>query len=412
MTTPGKNPRRTRTPRQPRRAVRTFLAVTVLAALLIPAGYLFTKLWTSTGDGTRAVSTERSGVGYARPLTRLLGALLDAQAVAVAGNSVDDAAIRTAVDDVNAVDRQSGDPLGLRQRWGQLSHEIDAVLGSKPVNGQAVTGYAASIGLAQALLGRIGDAIKVSPDAGTGGFHLVETSLEFLPDVTVNAGQLAALAHVVEVPATASGRNGKPAATIDPRLTVAQDRVSRAANSVNVGLRAGGDPASAFPVDLNMLGPLDEFSAAIDALAQTANALGVPNSGAKDALDAATDRVQKAALTLESAVLSAFDNELSARAGGYAGQRRNLAIAGLVIALAAAVLLWLRVPAPAPATAEAPDQPAAPARYPGDRPAPAPAPASEPIPDVMDARDLLAPELVHVGRAVRARKRRDADDPR
>lgn len=414
MTTPGKNPRRTRTPRPPRRAVRTFIAVAVLAALLVPAGYLFTKLWTTTGDGTRAVSTERSGVGYARPLTRLLGALLDAQSVAVAGNSVDDSGIRAAVDDVNAVDRQSGDPLGLRQRWAQLSHEIDTVLGRKPVNADAVTGYAASIGLAQALLSRIADAIKVNPDTGAGGFHLVETSLEYLPEVTVNAGQLAALAHVVDIPTatSGSGSNRRTSVTVDPRLTVAQDRVSQAAGDVNVGLRAGGDPASSFPVDLNMLGPLDEFSAAIDALNQTANALGVPNSGAKAALDGATDRVQKAALTLETAVLSAFDSQLTSKANGYAGQRRDLVLAGVVIALAAAILIWLRVPAPAQATTEAPDEPVAPARFPTDRGPAEPAPAPDPIPDLMDARDLLAPELVHVGRAVRARKRRDTDDPR
>jgi hypothetical protein len=406
MTTPGKNKRRTTT-RAPRRAVMTFVAVGVLAAMLVPSGYLFTTLWGSTGSGISAVTSERAGVAYARPLTRLLSALLDAQAVAVPGGNLDDTAIRAAVDDVNGVNRQYGDPLGVRQRWAQLSHEIDTTLGQKPTGADAVTGYATPIGLTQALLAKISDSIKVSPDFGAGGYRLVETALEDLPDVSINAGQLSALAHVVEFPGTAA--TGKRTATLDPRLTIAADRSTEAASAVSVGLRSGGDPASTFPVDLNMLGPLDEFAAAIDALNQTAAALAVPNSGARAALDGVNDRVQKAALTLETAVLSAFDTQLTARANGLSGQRRDLVLAGVVIALAGAILLWLRVPGQAgPGSGASEESAPPPTTYPVEPPTPEPAP----IPDLMDARELLAPELVHVGRAVRARKRRDADDPR
>jgi hypothetical protein len=73
----------------------------------------------------------------------------------------------------------------------------------------------------------------------------------------------------------------------------------------------------------------------------------------------------------------------------------------------------MRVPAQAGASPEPPEETGAgtsPKTYTPvvDRPVPAP----EPIPDLVDARELLTPELVHVGRAVRARKRRDTDDPR
>jgi hypothetical protein len=403
MTTPGKNVRSIR--RQPRRTVQTILSVAVLGALLVPSGYLFTKLWSSTSDGIRTVGTERGGLAYARPLSKLLGTLLDAQAQAVVGGNVDDTPIRGAVDEVNAADRQAGDPLGVRQRWGQLSHEIDTVLGQKPTGSDAIPGYGTPIGLAQALLGRISDDVKVSPDFGPSGYHLVETALEDLPEVSVNAGQLTALAHVVDP----SRKNAPP----DNRLTVAQDRAAQAASAVSVGLRAGGDPTSTFPVDLNMLGPLDEFAAAVDALTQTSAALAVPNSGARNQIDAVDERVQKAALTLEAAVLTAFDSQLTSRAGGYDTQRRDLLVAGVVIALAAAVLLWLRVPTQGVAGSEpveevAPETPSSMYAPVVERPVPAPAP----IPDLVDARELLTPELVHVGRAVRARKRRETDDPR
>jgi hypothetical protein len=189
--------------------------------------------------------------------------------------------------------------------------------------------------------------------------------------------------------------------------------VAQAANAVSVGLLAGGDPTSSFPVDLNMVGPLDEFAAAVDALNQTSAVLSIPNSGARTVIDSVNDRVQKAALTLETAVLNAFDSQLTARAGGYDTQRRNLTVAGVVIALAAALLLWLRVPGQASASPE-PTEEVEPEK-PSARNTPVverPVPAAEPIPDLVDARDLLAPERVYVGRAARARERRDTDGPR
>src|SRR5262249_17337752 len=196
MTTPGKNRRHTR--RRPRRAVQTFLAAGVLAALLLPAAYLFTELWTAAGYGISTATTERAGVMYARPLTKLLGTLLDAQALAVVGGNVDDTGIRAAVNDVTAADRRAGNPLGVRQRGGQLSHEIHTVLGQKPNRSDAIVGYDTPIGLAQTLLDRIADDIKVTPDFEPSAYHLVETALQDLPQVSVNAGHLTSLSHVVD----------------------------------------------------------------------------------------------------------------------------------------------------------------------------------------------------------------------
>jgi len=394
-----------RPPRQPRRTVRMVVAVAVLAALLVPVGYLFSRLWSGTGDTVRSLDRDRAAVAYARPLTGLLAALLDAQNTGVIGGNVDPTDIRNAVDGVNKVDHQYGDPLGIRQRWGQVSHEIDAVLAQKPTGADAVGGYATSIGLAQVLLDRIADASKIAPTANLSGYHLIETGLQTLPAVTVNAGQVTALAHVLDLSTTpsASRRTGIP----DPKLTVAQDRLSQAADDVTTGLRSGGDSAPNYPVDLALLGPLDEFAAAVDDLNQTVAGLTVPGSGARSRIDAANDRVQKAGLTLQAAILTAFDSQLTSQADTSAGQRRTLVLAGIVIALTAAGLLWLRVPGAAPA--ETADEPAEPLPPPSTYPL---EPEAEPIPDLMDARDLLPPELVHVGRAVRARKRRDGDDPR
>jgi hypothetical protein len=408
MTSAAVSPHRQR--RQPRRTIRLLLTVVLLLALLAPVAYLFEQLWVSAGDAGSHASTDRIAAAYARPLTRLLSALVDAQTAAARNANIDTAPVRNAVDDINDVDRRYPDPLTVRDRWKQLSQEIDNALGQKSTGAEALRTYAVPIGLAEALLDRIGEDAKVTQDPGLGAYRLVEAGLEDLPEVTVEAGRLDVLSRTADSPGTPT-KVSRGATAIDPRLTTAADRMARAAGNVTTGLRGGGDATPTYPVDLSLLQPLDEFAAAADELTQAANALENPTSAVRARLDTAQAGVQRTALTLETAILDAFDNQLNTRGNHYTSQRRILVGLGVVIVLAAGGLLWLRVPAPAapvPVPSEGADDLYDAARFPAEPEEPKP----EPIPDLVDARDLLAPELVHVGRAVRARKRQERDDPR
>jgi len=403
-------PAMTRTPerRVRRRTGPTVLAVLLIVLLLAPVVYLFSQLWASTSSAADAVATERAAVAYARPLDKLLAALVDAQYAAARRADVDASAIKAAVDEVNGVDRRLSDPMRVRARWAQLTHEIDGTLNRNATGPDALRQYASSIALTQALLNRIADASKVTRDPGLGSYHLTEVALQELPEVVADAGQLAALA-VAEAPPTGSRAN-RP----DPRVPVAADRLAQAADAVRTGLRSGTDQATDYAVDLRLLGPLDEFAAATDDLTQTATGLDVPGSGARDHMDAASGRVRDASLALGAAVLNAFDTQLSTHAGGYAVQRRVLVLAGLTIALAAGLLLWLRVPGPAAPVARVPegyDLTEGRHGYPAE-PDEARPPGPERIPDLVDARELLAPELVPAGRPGRPKKRQDRDDHR
>jgi hypothetical protein len=411
MTAPAMTaPAMTRGPerRVRRRTGPTVLAVLLIVLLLAPVAYLFSRLWAATSAGADAVGTERAAVAYARPLNKLLAALVDAQYAAVRRADVDTSAVKAAIDEANAVDRRLSDPLQVRARWAQLTHEIDGTLHKNTTGPEALREYASSIALTQALLERVADGSKASRDPGLGPYHLTEVALEQLPEAVANAGQLAALA--VAEPAPAPGRANRP----DPRVTVAADRLAQAAEAVRTGLRSGTDQATDYAVDLRLLGPLDEFAAATDDLSQTADGLDQPGSGARDHIDAASSRVKAAALTLGTAVLNAFDAQLTTHASGYSVQRRVLVLAGLTIALAAGLLLWLRVPgraAPADRVPEGPDRTEGRHGYPAEPDAARPE-GPERIPDLVDARELLAPELVPAGRPVRPRKRQDRDDHR
>jgi hypothetical protein len=337
-------------------------------------------------------------VAYARPLNNLLAALVDVQYAAARAATVNPAGVKAAVDEVNVVDRQSTDPLQVRQRWTELSHEVDRALNQTPSSPEALRTYAVPIALTQALLSRIADSSRITRDPAPGSYQLTQVALRSLPEVIVNAGQVGALAT-----------QGRPT---DPRLVVAEDRLTRAASDVSTGLRAGTDPGASYVVGLTLLAPLDEFTAAADALSQAAAALDTPGSGARDRIDPANTLVKTKALGLEAAVLNALDTQLTAHASGYAGQRRLLVLAAVTVALAAGALLWLRVSAP-PAPRTVPPDEGAPGRHGYPAEGGHVGPGGPPhIPDLVDARDLLPRQLTPVGRAAPVRNRQERDDRR
>jgi hypothetical protein len=367
-----------------RRSVQIFVVVVLVAGLLLPAVYLFVQVWISAGGAIGNAATQRATVAYARPLNKLLAALVDAQYAAVRGTAVDAPSVRAAVDEVTGVDRRLADPLRVRQRWTEVTYEIDGAIAQNPSGPEALRAYGAPIALTQALLDWIADVSAASGPPGSGSTHLIDVALHRLPDVVAAAGQVAAVAF----------------ASDNPRLSVALDRLARASDGVGTGLRAGTDPAVNVTVDLGLLVPLDEFAAATGELTQTAAELDGTGIAARDRVDAASTRVRAAALALETAVLNAFDAQLTANAGGYTVQRRILVAVGVVIALAAAALLWLQVwlqasgPAKRPAAAPDGSHETSEGRhaYPAEAEPAGPRGAAR-IPDLMDARELLVPEF-------------------
>lgn len=376
------------------------VSVVLLVVLLVPVAVLFVRQWNSTGDARSATADERAAVAYARPVDKLLSVLLDAQATAVRKGNVDPAVVQAAADNVDAVDRGGDDTLQVRSRWTQLRHEIDTAVAKKATGLDAIATYASPIALTQALLTQLAESTGIGSDPAPGATQLTQVALRDLPDVLANAAGLAARVAV----GPTSGGNGQP----DAQFGVLADRLATAADDVGTGLRAGTDPGANYAIDLSLLAPLDAFSAAADALNQTAAALDTPGSGARDRIAAATTLLQGKALDLQSAVLTTFDNQLAATARDYSGQQRELTFAAIVIALAAVALLWLGVRTPRPRT-EPVEEPAGYSDGGVEVPRPV---ASARTPDLVDARQLIPSQLVPANRGVPTARRQGRDDSR
>ena len=385
-------------PRQ-KRAGRLVLSLIVLLALLLPVGYIIDRQWTVTGDAANFVSTERTGVAYARPLTTLLAALVDAENAAARGAAVDTNAVKEAVDGFNTVDKSLSDPLRLRQGWEQLSSQIDQAVGQRVSGQEAVRVYGAPIGLAMSLLTKVGDYSKIVRDPGLDAYHLMDAALFRVPEVLVYGGQVGAVAGALDP------RTGRPASAADPRIGLAQDHVATAGSAISVGLRAGADSGGSEAVDLDLLKPLDEFAAATDALGRTTVVPDLSSAAVQSDIDTARRRLHAAAVNLDAALLKAFDALLGRRANQISSQRQGAFLAGMLAVLATVALMWLRLPSPS--TPE-------PAGRPGGGAGPPESAQGRPdyAPELVDARDLLATELVHVGRGVRTHRRQEHNVPR
>ena len=258
MTTPSAT-HRTVAPR-PRSGGRALVAASLVVALVIPLAYLFSQVWTTTGDAQRFVSAERTGAQYVEKLTTLLARLTTAQVAAARGTAVDAEAVRTAVREVDDLDPRATDPLDIRERWAPLPNQIETALRQKGKGQVAHRAYAGPIGLVHGLIGKVGDASKVVRDPELDSYHLMDTALMRVPDVLLDTGQLGAMAHgATTAPSTR-------VAGAAPQIAVVQDRVARSTEAISLGLRTGADGTSSDTLGSTLLKPLDEFVAAVDGL--------------------------------------------------------------------------------------------------------------------------------------------------
>src|SRR5215813_5832187 len=114
------------------------VALIVLSLLLASLfAVVLRQSWTANAASSRIVSDDRSRVAYLGPLTHLIGALSEAQSAAVREIPIDRAAVQSAVDTVEGVDRTYGNALSTTPRWTDLRDRVNTVMT------QSVTGRAA-----------------------------------------------------------------------------------------------------------------------------------------------------------------------------------------------------------------------------------------------------------------------------
>jgi len=355
------------------------------------------QLWSATTHDLRVVDSERAGASDLRPRVHLVGELAAAQSAAVSGGRVDPAKVNAAVAAVDQADRTHGGALDAHQRWSDLRGRITAVLGTD-VRGQAAyDSYAALSTLAVDLARKVGDVSQLILDPELDSYYLMDTSLLRVPDVLVHSGRAADLALLAEQ---------RPSDAARSRAAVARYQVAMASDAIGAGLSKAMDATSSVSLGPNITGQLDAFRSAVDAYVPPAALLqNLDNPTATTLADNAV-RLRQQALPLADAAITELDGLLRDRHDGFTAQRAWAVTSTIFGVLLAVVLMWLLLPAapaPGPESEVDIDEGGAASAEPG--------PPEGVDTTYVDPRDLIAvEELLHVGRAVRARKRERVDN--
>ncbi|MEV7227653.1 hypothetical protein AB0M79_11620 [Polymorphospora sp. NPDC051019] len=347
---------------------RLLLAVT----LLVPTLVLSVQAWRGTDEKAAFAERERAGVEYLRALGQITLTLVDAQSAAVAGQPVPRDALNRAVAEGGTVDARLGTELRTHERWAGVRAKIESLSDRSHTYPEATyTAYTEATDLLLALYAKVRDTSGLVRDPDPDSYQLQDSAGEELPESVVAAGRLADLAVLAavrpqaELVRTAGELSNARAEVLDP------------AHDLVTNLQLAVDSTDSGTLGGNLLGELDAYQQAVEALGAAATLdTGNPNTG--DALPdpaavaAARVVVHAAAAALSATVLTEIDQLLEARVDGLGTARLVTVAAGVALFLIGhAPLLVFLVAAGRHRGSTAPPAPGAGPSGPAGDPAPA-----------------------------------------
>ena len=312
--------------------VRVVTAVLLAVAVLVPMATVAAWASSENSEGRTRIESERRGVAYLRPLTRLLDTLAAGQSAAVRGEQVDNTPIEAALAAVELVELRHGAELNTRSRWPTLRDSIKELTQRPGSPGlEAYQRWGQAVDLTVALIRRVGDTSRLIVDSEVDSSYLVDAGLVRLPEIVQSAGQLADLGQMTP------GLRAE-----DPRAAILRDRIAINAGAVAAGLSNVADASRSGQVGSALLSPLDQFGAATDQLAPSVAVATMPPL--PDNLTAAAVGVRDSSQRLGQTIWAELDRLLVARLDDLAERRLQIlvvVVVGLLVAVGAAVALLI-----------------------------------------------------------------------
>jgi hypothetical protein len=366
------------------RRSRRQVALAIVVGLVVVGlcGVSLFGSWRSVSKQDAATADELAGIAYAKPLSALVESLAMAASAAAAGVPVDSAPLEASVRAVAAEDVAIGGRLGASRRWADLKSRVDPLIdGSGPHNDAAFLGSAES---AVDLMAQISATAGLALDSNASTHFLADASLGQLPGVMLTAASAASAFGDGTLDA------GRAAAYAAARyeLALESDRVDA---SLETAMAAAGGA-----VGSDLIGHLDAFQSAVAATGPTT--FEQPGSFAAVLAPGAMTHLQAAALALDQTILGHVHDLLLDQRARNGAQQRDTVGEAVGILVGAIAFIWLLSPRRRVTLTDTEGDEAAAERV------------EEPQIALIGARDLLGlEELVHVGRAVQARRRTNDD---
>ncbi len=379
--------------RTPMRRTALVILLSICTIAVVGAfGAIVRQSWITNSATTDNVDLEAQGAAILHEMTSLLGELVEAQSTAVRGEAVDQESLRNTLAETAQLDQQFGVALQTRQRLSDLTAAIDNAITRAETGRAAYDTYTGLVTLAVDLIRRIGDTSHLIHDPDLDSYYLMEAAIIRLPDAIVLAGRATDLVTL------AGGKKLEGEDAV--RAAVARFGVSAAAEKVNDGLAKSVESTSLSTLGSSIAERLDAFKAAADAFAPPTMLAELAGTVEADVLAANARRVYAAANPLAHRLLGELQVLLDQRQAKLATEWRFTAIASTLAAVFGLVMLLLVFNRTRTGAADGV----------ADRGSGAARLDDLPVGSMTYARELLeAEELVHLGRAVRARPRGNGD---
>jgi hypothetical protein len=313
---------------------RSLIAAVLTILILVPAGYLFYRVWQANDESRDSTRLERQGVEYLTALTPLVSALAEAQSSALQNVAIAPATLSASVARVSALDQRLGAALGTRDRWSGLRDRIDqlATVAGNPVT--VFQKYVEVTNLAVALSNAVRNNSALIRDPDNDLSNLQQAVGADLPTTVVQVSRMGDLSLLV------AKAQPDQRATLGPQFAAAVQAVSTSVNALTDDLQAAVDDTSSPTLSGNLVTTVDSFRRGVESLTRGANPSGEPNAAT---MATAQSQLQSSTGSLAGMLVREMDGLLQDRLDRLAGERRAalLAAGAVVLLVLAAVAVGL-----------------------------------------------------------------------
>jgi hypothetical protein len=312
---------------------RSLVAAVLTILILVPAGYLFYRVWQANDEDRDNSRLEQQGVEYLTTLTPLVSALTEAQSSALQNVSAAPAALSAAVAGVTAVDRRLGDALGTHDRWSGLRDRMDQLrtVSGNPVN--VFQAYVEATNLTLGLYETVRNNSTLIRDPDNDLSNLQQAVAVDLPNAVIQVGRMGDLSLLV------AKAPPDQQAVLGPQFGAAVQSVPASVNALTDDLQAAVDDTTSPTLSGSLVTTVDSFRRGVESFTRGANP-GRPNAAT---MATAQSQLQSSLSSLAGTLVREMNGLLQHRLDRLTTERgKALAAAGAAVLLAlAAVAVWL-----------------------------------------------------------------------
>jgi len=308
--------------------LRSAVAVLLAVLILVPAGYLFFRVWQTNSNERDNTKLEQLGVEYLTVLSPLVSALAEAESSALQGVSAPPPSLTAAVNGVSAVDQRVGDALGTRERWTGLREKIGRLPSATT---DVLQAHVEVADLTLALYNAVRNNSTLVRDPDNDLSNLQQAVGVDLPTTVTQVSRMGDLALLL------SGAGAAQQATLGPQFGAAVQAVNTAVGSLTDHLQAAVDDTNSATLSGNLVSSLDGFRRGVESLTRGANPGGKPDGSV---MAIAQSQVQTALIALSGTTIREMTGLLKDRLDNLNTQRiEALVAAGALVLLLLVVLI-------------------------------------------------------------------------